>query len=138
MRAAPHRGGSMAVSSMRLDSCQAQPIDDVTEIAILTAYQHNTICVSKQPRSPSLQHCSVRITKVSVIRRAIATTESVIGFPTDVATEVLELGQSRIDPATDRCISLRSRRSARQSPLALQQRCPAPRFPGAAHVRFGS
>src|SRR6516225_8762714 len=27
---------------------------DVTEIAILTAYQHNTICVSKQRRSPSL------------------------------------------------------------------------------------
>jgi hypothetical protein len=26
----------------------------VTEIAILTAYQHNTICVSKQRRSPSL------------------------------------------------------------------------------------
>src|SRR5262249_12505327 len=32
----------------------ARPIADVTEIAILTAYQHNTICVSKQRRSPSL------------------------------------------------------------------------------------
>jgi hypothetical protein len=44
----------MAVGSMRLDSRQAQPIADVTEIAILTAHQHNTICVSKQRRSPSL------------------------------------------------------------------------------------
>ena len=86
----------MAVSSMRLDSRQAQPIADVTEIAILTAYQHNMICVSKQRRSRSLQHCSVRIIKVSVIWRAIATTEPLIGFPTDVVTEVLELGQSRI------------------------------------------
>ena len=33
---------------------QARPVADVTEIAILTAYQHNTICVSKQRRSPSL------------------------------------------------------------------------------------
>ena len=33
---------------------QARPVADVTEIAILTAYQHNTICVSKQRLSPSL------------------------------------------------------------------------------------
>ena len=33
---------------------QARPVADVTEIAILTAYQHNTFCVSKQRRSPSL------------------------------------------------------------------------------------
>ena len=123
----------MAVSSMRLDSRQAQPIADVTEIAILTAYQHNMICVSKQRRSRSLQHCSVRIIKVSVIWRAIATTEPLIGFPTDVVTEVLELGQSRIDPATDRCISFRSRRSARQSPLALQQTVLTPKLATALH-----
>src|SRR5215831_18735873 len=95
MRAAPHRGGSVAVSSMASRCPLARPVADVTEIAILTAHQHNTICVSKQRRSSSLQHCGVGIITMSAIRRAIAGTESLIGFDSnDVVTEVLEPDRS--------------------------------------------
>src|SRR6516164_9307813 len=103
-------GGELDASRCPL----ARPVADVTEIAILTAHQHNTICVSKQRRSSSLQHCGVGIITMSAIRRATAGTESLIGFDSnDGVTEVLE-------PAGVRpVIPFRSRRSARKSPLAL-------------------
>jgi hypothetical protein len=44
------------------------------------AYQHNTICVSKQRRSPGLQHRRVGIITMSVIRPAIARMEPLIEF----------------------------------------------------------
>jgi hypothetical protein len=38
----------------KLDAPQCPPVADVTEIAMLTAYQHNAICVSKQLHLPGL------------------------------------------------------------------------------------
>lgn len=58
---------------------------------MLTPYQDNAICVSKQRRSPSLHRlCGVGIITMSVTRPAIAKMEPLIGFDSnDVVTEVL-------------------------------------------------